>query len=132
MPAFDMSDILLDPDLVELDLVCTRNAQTVGDDGIASITSTTFTSQSIPPFFGVVTAVKGSELDRNADGERITGSILIVTPFRLIDGKTGFTADIVTWDGNQYTVTNVQKYSKYGSGFVEAACELRPLIPAIG
>lgn len=129
MPLLDVSDVLTDPDFVQFGLICTRNIQIVGEDGLAVNTPTLFN------FTGVVTSESGERLNRIADGERITGSILICTRFRLIDGKIGKSADIVTIPARccnspnalQYTVAEVNNYSRYGLGFVEALCDLVPL-----
>ena len=121
MPMLDVSEILTDIDFWEGGLTCLRQSQTVGQDGKA-------VNQQVPlQFGGVVTQVAGSDLRRGADGEMITGSILIVTKFRLFDGKSGFTADVIVRETRQYTVANVLPYSKYGAGFVEATCDLLPL-----
>lgn len=121
MPELDVSDILTDIEFWEGGLICQRQRQTVGQNGLAI-------NQQIPiPFGGVVTQVAGSDLRRGADGEMITGSILIVTKFRLLDGKSGYSADIIVRETRQYTVVNVLNYSRYGRGFVEATCDLRPL-----
>lgn len=121
MPQLDVSEILTDIDFWEGGLVCLRQRQTVGENGLA-------VNAQIPiRFGGVVTQVAGSDLNRNAVGELITGSILIVTRFRLIDGKAGFSADVVKRGTRSYTVANALSYSRYGAGFVEATCELLPL-----
>jgi galactose-6-phosphate isomerase len=121
MPLLDVTEILTDPDFWEGGLVCVRQRQTIGTDGLAN-------NQQIPiPFGGVVTQVKGNVLNRDAAGEIITGSILIITRFRLQDGKSGSSADIVQRQTRSYTVKEVLPYSKYGLGFVEATCELLPL-----
>jgi galactose-6-phosphate isomerase len=126
MPELDVSDILDDIDFVELGLICNRISQVVGSDGMAVNTP-------VPTrFAGVVTQLSGAQLKRKAEGEYISGSILIVTRFRLQDGKSGFTADIVQRCGRTYTVADVDNYSTYGSGFVEAICELIPLRPLKG
>jgi hypothetical protein len=121
MPNLDVTDLLTDPDFVDRTLLCNRGVQLVGADGLAQNTVTAI------PFQGVVTSLRGSELERTPDGERITGSILIVTRFILIDGKHGLTADVIQWRGARYTVTDVNDYSSYGRGFVQAVCELKPL-----
>lgn len=118
MPLLDMSDVLSDPDFLDFSLICTRNAQTVGSDGLAVIASKQM------PFAGVVAATSGQDLRRRSDGEMNVGEISIITKFLLIDGRPGNTADVVTWNGNTYTVTNVEDYSKYGRGFVAATCDL--------
>jgi galactose-6-phosphate isomerase len=122
VPQLDVSEIMYDLDFVEHRLMCLRQAQTVGPNGLAVNTP-------IPlPFIGIVTMVTGNDLRRGADSEVITGSILVCTRFRLLDGKSGFTADVVIWGGTrQYTVSNVLPYSRYGRGFVEATCDLLPL-----
>jgi hypothetical protein len=120
MPLLDVSDVLLDPDFFDT-LVCTRNVQTVGDDGMATNTSTD------TPFIGVVTSDSGDILTRMETGSRVKGSILVCTKFRLVESAPGIDADIVTWDGSRYTVTTVNNYSRYGAGFVEAYCDLIPV-----
>jgi galactose-6-phosphate isomerase len=121
MPLLDVSDVLLDPEFMDLTLSVTRNAQTVGNDGIAVLSSTT------TPFFGVVTSLNGSVLTRVAEGERISDTITIHTKFKLIDGQSGYDADVVNWQGLQWTVTNVNDYSTWGAGFVTATCTLKQL-----
>ncbi|MBC8947221.1 head-tail adaptor [Xenorhabdus indica] len=118
MPFLDVSDILLDPDFVDTSLVCHRNTQTTDDDGI-----TTNTAQAIP-FAGVVTVDRALEARRMEAGQTINGAILVITQFRLTQGQPGLDADIVTYQGRQYRVTFVDPYTAYGSGFVQAHCEL--------
>ncbi len=121
MPFLDVSDIVLDPDFVTLDLSCARNTQTVGESGLAANAVETI------DFSGVVTSDKGDVLERGAAGERVTGSILIHSRCKLQDGGAGFAADIVTWNGRRYTVVKVNNYSTYGRGFYAATCDLIPL-----
>lgn len=121
MPQLDVSDVLLDPDFVDRSLVCVRQAQTVGDNGIAVDTQTSM------PFSGVVTNDTGNILIRQAQGEHITGSITVHTRFRLTDGSNSYSADQVVWNGATYTVSNVADWSTYGCGFVAATCDLIPL-----
>jgi hypothetical protein len=121
MARLDVSDVLLDPDFMDLTLTVTRNAQTVGNDGIAVIAPTT------TGFYGVVTSLNGSVLTRVAEGEHISDTITIHTQFKLIDGQSGYDADVVNWQGLQWTVTNVNDYSTYGLGFVQATCTLKQL-----
>jgi hypothetical protein len=121
MPLLDVSDVLLSPDFMDLTLSVTRNAQTVDNDGIAVISPTT------TGFYGVVTSLNGSVLTRVAEGERISDTITIHTQFKLIDGQSGYDADVVNWQGLQWTVTNVNDYSTYGVGFVQATCTLKQI-----
>ncbi|MEG1111419.1 MAG: head-tail adaptor [Hafnia sp.] len=118
MPFLDVTDVLLDPDFCDYTLVCTRNAQTVDADGFV-----TNVSQDIP-FNGVVTVDRSLEAKRMAAGQSIGGAILVVTQFRLTQGKSGLDADVVLYNGRHYRVTFVDPYTSYGAGFVQAHCEL--------
>ena len=121
MPFLDVSEVLNDPEIADTGLICTRRVQTVSASGLASDAATNF------PFTGVVTQAGGDVLERLAGGSHITGSITIHTTFFLRDGAAGGDADLVTWHGRQYTVTDVGDYSNFGAGFVGARCELVPL-----
>ncbi|TJZ75583.1 hypothetical protein [Chitiniphilus eburneus] len=121
MADLDVTEILFDPDFMDTGLVCQRATQVVGDDGMAVNTT------SSTPFAGVVTSDAGDVLERIASGERVKGSITIHTVFPLSDGDAGQTADVVTWRGRNYTVTNVNDYLHFGAGFVCATCEPIPL-----
>jgi hypothetical protein len=121
MPLLDVSDVLDDPDFADDSLICMRNPQTMGEDGRAI-------SVPVPiPFSGVVTAMSGQELLRKPDGEYNQGTISIVTRFLLYTGNTALSADVVVWNGNSYTVTQIDDYSRYGSGFCQATAELQQL-----
>ena len=121
MPWLDVSSVLLDPMFADNTLTVTRNSQTVGNDGLATLAIVT------TPFIGVVTSISGSVLNRVAEGEYITDTIMIHTKYRLTDGQLGLTADIINWGGVSWAVTNVNSYSTYGSGFISAVCTLKPL-----
>jgi len=121
MALLDVTDILADPDFMDTGLICERVAQSVNDNGLAVNTT------KLKTFSGVVTSNSGDILDRLTDGERIKGSITIHTRFKLSDGSTGFTADIVQWMGARYTVSQANDYSHFGRGFIAANCDLIPL-----
>lgn len=122
MALLDVTEVLLDPDFMDIGLVCKRYVQTVGDNGRA-VNAETSTS-----FAGVVTSDKGDILERIAGGERKKGSITIHTMFHLTAGDgDDSVADVVTWQGRDYTVANVNDYSHFGRGFVAASCDLKPL-----
>ncbi len=117
MPLLDVSDLLTDPDFVDLTLVCTRQAQTIGTDGRATNTGAAI------PFGGVVTMDRGSILNRVAEGSYVTGSILIYTKLSLRMSATGNDADLIAWHGDTFVVVSVGDYSAWGAGFVWAVCE---------
>jgi len=121
MAQLDVSDILCDPDFMSTGLVCERNVQTVGGNGIATNAATNM------PFSGVVTSDNGDLLERNPDGERVKGNLTIHTRFPLDDGSAMNAADIVQWRGRRYTVTVVNDWSHFGRGFICATCDLIPL-----
>ena len=116
MPRLDVSRVLMSREFVDRALVCTRNTQTVGDDGIA-VNATADT-----PFAGVVTSDKGDILSRLPESSYVQGTITIHSRFALTDGRAGTDADVVTWQGRRYTVTNVNDYSTWGAGFTCATC----------
>jgi len=120
-PWLDLSELLTDPDFADTTLVCTRNVQTVSLNGIAVNTPTTTN------FTGIAYQTKGSVLRREDGGARIEGELEIITSFVLIDGRTGTDADIVTWNGRQYTVAVVEDWTSFGAGFVKATCSLLSL-----
>ena len=121
MAFLDVSDILTDPDFMNTGLICERNVQTVGSNGIATNATT------IMAFSGVVTSDNGDLLERNPDGERVKGNMTIHTRFPLDDGSAMNAADIVQWRGRRYTVTVVNDWSHFGRGFIVATCDLIPL-----
>jgi galactose-6-phosphate isomerase len=116
-PFLDVSGILLDPDFCDTTLCVMRNQQTVSDGGIADDTSTR------TPISGVVTT-PDSDLVRLPEGGRAPQTIAVHTKFELTAMGGTTNADIVVWNGRQYTVVAVEDYSTYGAGFVTATCEL--------
>lgn len=117
MPSLNVSRVLLSREFVDKTLVCIRNAQSVGNDGIAVNTPTN------TPFFGVVTSDRGDVLVRMAEGSKVTGTIYVHSQFPLSAGAAGQDADIIQWNGRKYTVTDANNYSTYGAGFTCARCE---------
>jgi hypothetical protein len=121
VPNLDVTDLLLDPDFATAGLICLRSQEVVGQDGVAVQTPAQQT------FTGVVTAGKGAVLDRLDGASRTRDSILIHTTFRLRVSAAGYAADVVIWQGNRYTVSQVNDYSTFGRGFVAATCDLQAL-----
>jgi len=121
MPEIDVSAALTDPDMLDR-LTCTRTAQVLSGTGVVVTTQQQFLN-----FYGVVTSDRGFLLKREAAGSRVEGTITVVTKFRLQAQSPGFTADIVTWDGRQYTVVHTDPYNRYGTGFIQATCDLIPV-----
>lgn len=120
MPLLDVSDALDDADFAD-QLTLTVRVVAVGDDG-RGVTTETTTNIS-----GVVTSDRGRNRDLIAEGQRQVGSIMVHTRSRLTPGSEGREADLVAWNGRQYTVSSVDDYSRYGAGFICANCDLFPL-----
>ncbi|PHI47687.1 head-tail adaptor [Serratia marcescens] len=124
MPLLDVTEVLLDPDFADPSLICRRQIQKTDDDNFPINTP-----QEIP-FSGVVTVDRSLEARRMAAGQNINGAILIVTQFRLTQGRKSaadgpnLDADLVVYNGGLYRVTFVDPYTRYGAGFVQAHCEL--------
>ena len=121
MALLDVSEVLLDPDFMDNDLICERNTETVNDQGLAVVTT------ELMPFFFFFTTNEGTRLQREMDLERISGSITIHPIFPLTDGSDGTTADIIQWKNKRYTVVKVDDYGHFGTGFTKAICNIIPV-----
>lgn len=116
MPMLDVSDVLTDPDFGDV-LEVKRTVQTVTEKGRSDVSEQTIS------IIGVVTSDRGDILDRLPDMRRVAGTIIVHTQFKLIASDGDIDADTITWAGKDYTVTDVNDYSRYGAGFVCAKCE---------
>ncbi|WP_158810463.1 hypothetical protein [Beijerinckia sp. L45] len=126
MPFLDVTDVLKDPDFATTFSVA-RSATTVGNDGETALTPSTFTG-----IVGVVTPANSNDLKRMAEVERLTGAIAIHTTFTLMAGGaqtdgTTVTADVVTWNGRQYSIFAVDDWTQFGAGFVRATATMLSL-----
>ena len=118
MPLLDVNDLLTDADLADTFAVkCETEA--VSSGGMNQVSTTTTSNLR-----GVVYPVNSATLLRLPEAERISGQIIIVTPFLLTTGSGTTGADIVTWRGRDYTVCEVNDFSGFGAGFIEARAKL--------
>lgn len=120
MALLDMSDVIEDIDLND---VFYRIVQEQGVDSHGEAEN----SEKKNRCFGVITSSSGDKIVRKADGSFVTGTITIHTKTKLSDGKSGFDADVVLWQGTRFNVILVNNYSHVGRGFVCATCEIVPL-----
>jgi hypothetical protein len=120
MPFLDLSDVLDDPDFTDT-LLLTQETVTLDSHGR---TVSTPVRRNIS---GVVTSDRGRNRDLLAEGQRISGSILVHTRTPLTSGGEGRMADLLTWNGRDYIVATVDDYTRYGAGFICAHCDLKPL-----
>ena len=119
MALLDVSEVLDDP-LFSDEMLCIRRVQTVGANGLA-----TDLERKIS-FSGVVTNPSGDKLQRREAGQLVSGNINITTRFKLQEATARTDADIVVWQCQRYTVTQVNDWSNFGSGFIAAQCDLIP------
>lgn len=98
----DLSEVVNDPELGARALELRRVVQTVDGRGRAVNTETPY------PFTGCITMDKAAILERIADGEYITGSVLVTsdTPINA--------EDIVVWGGKRYVVMVINDYLWHG------------------
>ena len=123
MPLLDVSEVLFDPDFADDTLICRRSTQTIDVHGRPQFTSADET------FTGVVVPTKSLLLERLAESEVQRGSVTCITTYRLTTGGGSTEADILVWQGTEYTVVNTDDWSTYGAGFIAATCNLKPLNP---
>ena len=122
MPFLDVTDVLSDPDFADTVSVL-RTATAVDIFGENLATSATTTSA----VSAVVTPASSNDLKRLPDTARLEGAITLISTFRFTSGQPGFTADVVTWQGRQYTVMNLDDWSQFGAGFVRATATMLSL-----
>ena len=116
MPLLDVTEILTDPLFAEK-VTVERRAITMGDNGRQVFTTTTFNP------IAVVTSAATQDLERTAVGEWRGHQISVITKFRLRGPSPGFQPDVVVWNGDPHVVIQIDDYTHYGPGFVEAICE---------
>ena len=100
------------------DFTVKRRSEPIGDNGRSVITVTeTFAT------YGVVVPAAPDALDRGSDKQLMRKTLNITTPFRLQGPSPGFQADIVTWHGDDFIVTNVGDYTGFAGGFIVATVQ---------
>lgn len=117
MANLDISELFDDPDFASTFDV-KRRQESVGTNGRAATTDVLHEGIS-----GSVWPSEPSNQQRTEDYETSFRVIEIATSFRLRAASTGFKADVVIWEGVEYTVKGVKNFTKYGSGFVHATAE---------
>lgn len=121
MPELDVSEALDEPLFQDHSLVVARSAETIGSNGVATVTTTE------TAFSGVVVQNSGDRLQRLADGTRHEDSITIYTRELLFARDQSRPADIVRWRGREWVVTVVMDWSTYGQGYFQVVCDKRSL-----
>ena len=114
MALLDMSDALLDPMFLDAFKVL-RRQEAIDDNGRSVTTTKTFN-----PVYGTVTMSSPSDLDRAADYQMATRTVVL--KFQLQTEVTGFQPDVIVWRGDNYLVRHVDYYPQFGAGFYQAEC----------
>jgi hypothetical protein len=115
MALLDVSELLFDPDLCDLVTVTRRTNVVSTDTGRNTVTTV--------PYTGVVMFVlisDPSDEQRSPESTNIPRSIEVVTNFRLRGPSEGVLADVITYMGSDYTLTEIKPHTKWGAGFVKA------------
>ena len=122
MPGLDVSEAF-DNDFWD-SFTLIRRLETVGNDGFSNIANTVTPNQ-----WGVITMASPNDLQRLPEADIALKSIVIVTQVRLqlasANPGNGPTtkADVVQWAGDNYQVTLVEDYSRFGEGFIWAMAQ---------
>lgn len=119
MPLQDVSDVLDDPDFADVfDVI--RNLKTTSERGRTVLTPEPIAQNVV----GVVQPSSSLNLQRLAEATRESGSITIWTRYGLSDGDGTEDAHIVVWHNSHWVVRQVDDWSRYGSGYLKAICDL--------
>jgi hypothetical protein len=118
----DVTEILADPDLAD-SFVVTRTRQITDTHG-----RTVALQPSTTTVVGVVQPMSGRTLNMMPDMVNVSGAIELWTTYRLEGPSETTQSDVVTWQGRNYMVQNVQPFTNYGQGYVHAVCQLIDLV----
>ncbi|MDE1158434.1 MAG: hypothetical protein PW791_09175 [Neorhizobium sp.] len=124
MPLLDVSEVLDDPDFAD-NITVTRRTETVGSNGRPVVTE-----QLFPIVSAVVTQGNGDTLKQMPEGSTLEGVIVVHSRLGLVSETETTQPDVVTYLGRDYTVTQVNDWSRYGSGFTIGICRLKNLVGA--
>lgn len=122
MPLVDISSVLLSPMVAGEGFTVLRRRQVVSTSGVAQAIVT-----ARIPALGSVRPTGDNSLTREVAYESQTKSMRVVTTFRLRgvakDGQGDeWLPDIILWKGVALQVIEVEDYSSYGPGTIQADC----------
>jgi len=117
MPLLDVSELLGDPMFAD-DITVIRSTRSVSTGGRTVDTPSSYNT------YGNVQPASEAQLQQLPDLERVGSYISVVTPFPLYCLTDTTAPDQVKWNHGTYRVAVVRDYTTYGSGFVEALCQL--------
>lgn len=105
----DLSEIANDPDLGEPQITIIRTLITFVPGGTAKSTTKIDTC-------GIITVADSTALQQIPEGDRVTGSLQVITPIRLVqtNEREQTLADKIVWRGNTYQVQAVDPWGDDG------------------
>lgn len=115
MALLDVSEVLTDPDFCDTFPV-KRRSEVMGNNGRMSVDTKDMEG------VGVVCVASPSDLRRLPEDQRTGRAISVVTQFRLRASAPDYQPDLVGWQGDFYVVSDIQPYTHFGAGFVQAIC----------
>lgn len=123
MPDIDVaSEVVLDGTIAGDSFTVIRRRSWTDSDGFEQSDDV-----RIPRVLGSVYPTGNNSLGREDSFQAPTKTVTVVTKFLLrqsakdIDG-VNWQPDLIEWQGDRFIVTDVNDFSRYGPGFVEAVC----------
>jgi hypothetical protein len=110
----DVAFLADDPELGATGVALTRSLESVDAHGRTVLTPTTTQAQ------GAVLPATPQQLERLDAADRVGETVAIYTPVLLTAGSDSLAADVVTWQGREYEVFQVEDYTTLPGGFCVA------------
>lgn len=117
MPTLDFTDVLVSPEFTSKFSAIRRTDVVDQATGRSAVTET-----RVDNLLGVVVYGDGSN-NRRDDAQATDRRITVITRFRLRAASEGVQPDVVLYDGVRFTVTSLEPWHRFGSGFVKANAE---------
>jgi hypothetical protein len=113
MPDLDLTEAVTEP-LFQDHFTVLRREETVGDNGVGTLVTTSFSTN------GVVVPAGEDEVVRTPEDETAHKAINIVTQFALRGAVQGYQPDLIFWHDDCFIVMRLDDYSGFGGGWVSA------------
>ena len=118
MADLDVTELLVDPDFVEMVTVTRRDEVVSAVTGRGTLVSTVF-----PNIVAFLITTDDDANVRKDDAQSTSRVINVVTEFRLRAAGAGIQPDVITYDGANYTVKALKPHTRWGAGFLKATAE---------
>lgn len=117
MPTLDFSDVIASPEFATTFSVKRRT------DTVSEATGRSTLSETITDGIAGVVVFGNGDNKRREDAQMADRRITVITKYRLRAAGEGTQPDIVVYDGVDFTVTGVEPWHRFGSGFLKATAE---------